>query len=224
MNQLLEQPTLADFPPATADLDEEAILRRLELGDRNLEYDDGIFLEKDVSVKSGEVGLLIGHLFLTEALKTRQVRVFGPDVIYRCWPDEPRRFRKPDVTVVRADRMRELGSNPRTMLIPPDLAVEVISPTNTVDDLKREARPLPRRRLRAGVGRAPADQNRRRPQPRRLGDAAARRRRDHRRGHSAGLPPPGRRPLRPAGDGVSGTFTASGGRTCACRLAARPAT
>ena len=138
MNQLLEQPTLADFPPATADLDEEAILRRLELGDRNLEYDDGIFLEKNVSERSVYVGGWIYFLLMREAIKTGTARVYGSELIYRCWPEEPRRFRKPDASVIRAERVAALGPDPRTIRIAPDLAVEVISPTNTVDDLSEK--------------------------------------------------------------------------------------
>ena len=135
MTQMLEQPLAADFPPPTQGLDEEAILRRLEVDDRNLEFDGENFLEKYVSVESCYVGLWIAHLFLTEALKTGDARVYGSDLIYRCWPETPKMFRKPDVSIVSADRVRALGVNPRVMLIPADLAVEVISPTNTVDDL-----------------------------------------------------------------------------------------
>ena len=138
MTQLLDQPVAEDFPPITEGLDDEAILRRLERDDRNLEYDDGIFLEKDVSVESSFVAMWIGHLFLLAATTRGGARVYPPDLIYRCWSDDPRRFRKPDVTVVSADRAASIGVNPRVMTIPPDLAVEVVSPTNTADDVEEK--------------------------------------------------------------------------------------
>jgi Uma2 family endonuclease len=50
---------------------------------------------------------------------------------YQCFPKEPARFRKPDVSVVRSERLA--GFDPQTGLIPfaPDLAVEVVSPNDT---------------------------------------------------------------------------------------------
>ncbi len=136
MTMLLEQPLDSDFPPVTAGLDDEAILRRLELDDRNLEFDGENFVEKHVSVESCYVGGYIFYLFMTEALKTGETRVYGSELIYRCWPDVPRMYRKPDVSMVRTHRVAALGADPRVMTIPPDLAVEVISPTNTVDNIK----------------------------------------------------------------------------------------
>ena len=140
MTQLLANapPTAAaddDFDPVGRDEDWlDPIDRRLN-DEQWTEYADGRFIEKNVSDKSSYVGNQVStELTIAARRPDRSVvaRVYGSDQIYRCWPAEPKRSRRPDASVIRLDRWRahvaERGEEPGEMAIAPDLAVEVISP------------------------------------------------------------------------------------------------
>jgi Uma2 family endonuclease len=100
-----------------------------------VEYLHGQLVEKPVSIESTDIEGTIYFLLRTEAAKARTVRVFTASMGYRCFPDEPKRFRKPDVSVVASDLIAHLP--PRTGLIPvpPGLAVEVLSPGDFAYDV-----------------------------------------------------------------------------------------
>lgn len=59
--------------------------------------------------------------------------LFSESNSYQCYADDPNRVRRPDVSFIRRDRMtlEEYQEEGHT-LIPPDLAVEVVSPNDTV--------------------------------------------------------------------------------------------
>lgn len=109
-------------------------LRRLE-SEGGLEYVDGQLVEKPVSAESSEIEATILILLGNEARKTKEARVYPSSMGYQCFRATPNRFRKPDVTVVRSTRIT--GMDPQTgfMPIPPDLAVEVLSPNDLAYDL-----------------------------------------------------------------------------------------
>ncbi|MEM7808924.1 MAG: Uma2 family endonuclease [Planctomycetota bacterium] len=135
----LAHPADEEFPPIADGFDDEAILDRLEQDDRNLEFDGETFVEKNVSVESSFVNTYIAHLLTQFCIANGWPAVaLGPETIYRCWPDRPRLFRKPDVSVIRMERFREHEPNPRVMTIPADLVVEVLSPTNRAEDLNQK--------------------------------------------------------------------------------------
>jgi Uma2 family endonuclease len=50
---------------------------------------------------------------------------------YVCFPDSPRKVRFPDVSYVRRDRLPEGPTSEGYIDVPPDLAVEVVSPNDT---------------------------------------------------------------------------------------------
>ena len=106
-----------------------------------LEYVDGQFIEKNVSVQSSFVGAEFVRLLGNASIRpdrTRIARVYGSDLTYRCWPEEPRRSRRPDASVVRVERLAGLPAQPGVMTIVPDLAVEVISPNDTAGELNQK--------------------------------------------------------------------------------------
>ena len=109
-------------------------LRRLE-SEGGLEYVDGQLVEKPVSAESSEIEGTILTLLSTEARKTREARVYPNSMGYQCFPATPTRFRKPDVSVIRSARIA--GMDPQTgfMPVPPDLAVEVLSPNDLAYDV-----------------------------------------------------------------------------------------
>ena len=68
-------------------------------------------------------GRVPGHLFTT-------------DCGYQCYSDDPDKVRKPDVSFVRRGRFPS-GRIPKGYIrIPPDLAVEVVSPNDLADDVE----------------------------------------------------------------------------------------
>jgi len=66
---------------------------------------------------------------------------------YQCFAEDPSRVRKPDVSFVAKDRMPENRLPQGHCAVAPDLAVEVISPTNRFSDMERKVQEY----LRAGV-------------------------------------------------------------------------
>ena len=123
MSAVPKSPALPSFDPVR--LEREA----------GIEQVNGQILEKPVSIESCEIEGTIYALLWTEAVRSRDARVFGSAMGYRCFPAEPTRFRKPDASVVRTERMIGIDPNEGFMPIPPDLAVEVISPGDRAYDM-----------------------------------------------------------------------------------------
>lgn len=112
----------------------EEILRAQDEG--GVEFVHGQLVEKPVSMISSLVASRILYLWNLEADKTRSALVFESSMGYQCFPDDPRKFRKPDVSIVRSERIAILGPDPGLLAIPADLAVEVYSPTDKVYDVE----------------------------------------------------------------------------------------
>lgn len=64
-------------------------------------------------------------------------RVFGDGLGYELL-QLPHTVRVPDVSFVRAERLPEHGSGPGLLKMAPDLAVEVLSPSETASDLEEK--------------------------------------------------------------------------------------
>jgi Uma2 family endonuclease len=101
--------------------------------DSGVEFVNGQVFKKPVSFESAEVESNISQLLFREVLKSRTAWVFGSTTGYQCFPNEPTRFRKPDVSVVvaRPGRLTLSEFESRHLPFPPDLAVEVINPDDT---------------------------------------------------------------------------------------------
>ena len=72
------------------------------------------------------------------------VEVFDSTMSYRCFPGKPHRRRKPDASIIRTKRIRAAGISDDQDFgeskIPPDLAVEVISPKDKIYDVREKVR------------------------------------------------------------------------------------
>jgi Uma2 family endonuclease len=100
----------------------------MEDGD-DYELEDGQLVERNMSMLSSFVAGIIYSLILVYCQKTRAGWPFGEGISFQCFPDKPKRVRKPDAAFIRRDRLTHLqltteGHCP----ISPDLAVEVLSP------------------------------------------------------------------------------------------------
>lgn len=100
---------------------------------KGYELIDGEAKEKEVSVASSAIGALLAHLLYAFCLPRRLGTVFGADLLYLLWPDRPNEGRKPDVSFVPADRPLQFAKGYCSTV--PYLAVEVVSPTNTADEM-----------------------------------------------------------------------------------------
>jgi Uma2 family endonuclease len=110
-------------------------LLRLET-EAGVELVDGQVLEKPVGIESSDIEAIILTLLRVEAGRSGTARVYGASLGYQCFRDDPAKFRKPDVSVVRIARLKDVDTSAGFMPIPPDLAVEVVSPNDLVTDLE----------------------------------------------------------------------------------------
>jgi Uma2 family endonuclease len=126
MSAIPKAPTLSSFDRG-----------RLER-EGGVEFVTGKLLEKPVSVESSRVEAIISRMLGNEAARSAKAEVFGSTMGYRCFPDDPLRFRKPDVSVVHTDRLVGIDPEECFMPAPPDLAVEVISPGDLAYDMAQK--------------------------------------------------------------------------------------
>jgi Uma2 family endonuclease len=106
---------------------------------------DGRLVETKMGTEAGGIaGNIIGLLFIWN----RQAKygwVLSAEASYQCFGDEADRVRRPDVSFIRTERLPGLPRGHTR--IPPDLAVEVVSP----NDLYSEVREKVEEYLVAGV-------------------------------------------------------------------------
>jgi Uma2 family endonuclease len=107
---------------------------------------DGELVQRNVSMRSSSVAMAVGSLLRVEALRTKEAKVYANDLGYQCYPDDPQKIRKPDVSVIRSDRLAGIDPDRGYSPIPADLVVEVISP----NDLSYEVIEKVREYLSAG--------------------------------------------------------------------------
>lgn len=103
----------------------------LSMPDRkNYELVDGQLVERTMSVLSSWVGTRMSHVLEGFLDDHPMGFVWGADLGYQCFPDDPKKVRKPDVSFIRAERLPEGLTSEGYQYIPPDLAVEVVSPNH----------------------------------------------------------------------------------------------
>jgi len=111
-----------------------AQLRRLER-EAGVEFAHGRLVEKRMSIGSCLVVQTVAGMLGNEAAKTGPAHVFGASLGYHCFPDDPNKYRKPDASVVTRARLAAIDYGEAFVPIPPDLAVEVISPNDSATDV-----------------------------------------------------------------------------------------
>jgi len=121
--------TLLDPPIAltpTAD-----VLRRWE-DEPGVEFADGAPVEKPMSREAERTCIRLARVL--DSANRGEAEVYGQAMIYRVYPEQPRKFRKPDLSAVRVERLAGLGDFGE-LTIPADLVVEVISPGDLAYDV-----------------------------------------------------------------------------------------
>ena len=106
--------------------------------DRGLELIDGIVQEKQMGTEAGAVGSRINYYLSAAVFPTRLGEVIASDGRFRCFPSHPNRIRKPDVAFILRERLPDGRVPVGTTHIRPDIAVEVISPTDEYQEVEEK--------------------------------------------------------------------------------------
>jgi Uma2 family endonuclease len=91
---------------------------------------DGHLVEVNVSNLSSEVGAHISALLYMHCHQNQLGRVFNSEQYYRCFADDASKSRKPDASFVSKQRLPADWESLGFLSVPPDLAVEVLSPND----------------------------------------------------------------------------------------------
>ena len=108
---------------------------------------DGQLVERNMGSESSWVA---GRIFLLISTFVEQHRLgwtWPADNGYQCFPDEPNKVRKPDASFIARGRLPDGRPSLGFETVPPDLAVEVISPNDIFYEVDAKVEEY----LRAGV-------------------------------------------------------------------------
>src|SRR5262245_59881186 len=94
---------------------------------KRFELVNGPLLEKDVGAKASWIAGELHARLRNFNAEHRLGWALPSDTGYQCFSEEANRVRKPDVSFIRAGRLPNDELPDGHILIPPDLAVEVIS-------------------------------------------------------------------------------------------------
>ena len=131
-------------PPGKAT--EADVVELHERHDRLCELIDGTLVEKTMGWQEAELAIVIARLLGNFVAANRLGKVFGPDGMFRF---EPEQIRIPDVAFVSRQRFAARAPKPGAFWeLGCDLAVEVISPSNTRREMERKLNDY----FAAGVG------------------------------------------------------------------------
>jgi Uma2 family endonuclease len=100
-------------------------------GGKGFELVNGRLVEKNMGGFSSWVAGRILRLLATYGEDRSLGWVLESESGYQCFPDEPRKVRKPDVSFIRRGRLPDERIPDGYVRIVPDLAVEVVSPNDT---------------------------------------------------------------------------------------------
>ena len=101
---------------------------------------DGRLVERGLGTVSSWVGGKL-HRLLGDYVEAKTLGwVFPADASYQCFPDEPERVRKPDVSFIRFGRLPGEKLPEGHARIAPDFAVEVVSPNDLASELDRKVK------------------------------------------------------------------------------------
>lgn len=96
----------------------------------------GRLVEKEMGARSAWIGgELLGRL-REFARASGYGLVFPADVGYVCFPEDPKKVRKPDVSLIRSGRLPGNRIPDGHIALAPDLAVEVTSPNDTIAEVQ----------------------------------------------------------------------------------------
>ena len=109
----------------------------LEMPDsKSFELVDGLLVERNMGLESSWINaqmlILLGVYLQGKDLG----RVFDSEASYQCFGDDRETVRKPDVSFIRKGRLPNETLTRGHSQIPPDFAIEVVSPNDRVYELQ----------------------------------------------------------------------------------------
>jgi len=91
---------------------------------------DGELIERQMGFRSSRIGGRLFRILDVHCDREQLGWVLPSDVGYQCFPDDPHKVRKPDVSFIRADRLSAHDEPEGWATLAPNLVVEVISPND----------------------------------------------------------------------------------------------
>ena len=98
------------------------------------EFIDGRLVEEDMGADANWTAARLGHYVSAHLIRAGTGDLFN-EQSFRCFPDDPAGWRRPDLAVVATSRVPS-PAPPGPMTMAPDLAVEVTSPTDKLEELE----------------------------------------------------------------------------------------
>lgn len=124
--------SIAELPQMTAE-------ELLSVPDAELyELVDGQLLERAMSQEAGWIAVAITTLLRVYLLRDPVGDVFSEASSYQCFPHAPQMVRRPDASVILKGRLPHTQFFKGHVRIRPDLAVEIISPSDLQYDVARK--------------------------------------------------------------------------------------
>ena len=105
---------------------------------KRYELVDGQLVERHMSRLSSWVGGRLHRFIDTFVDEHQRGWAWHADQGYVCFPDSPRKVRFPDVSYVSKHRLPEGLTSDGYIYVPPDLAVEVVSPNDSSYEVHRK--------------------------------------------------------------------------------------
>ena len=122
--------------PPPGEATEADVIELHDRHDRLCELIDGTLVEKAMGWKESELTIIIARLLGNFVSANRLGKVFGSDGMFRL---EPEQIRIPDVAFISKQRFAGRALTPSAFWeLGCDLAVEVISPSNTRREMERK--------------------------------------------------------------------------------------
>lgn len=122
--------------PPPGEATEADVIELHERQDRLCELIDGTLVEKTMGWQEAELAIVIATMLRNFVSSHRLGKVFGPDGMFRL---EPEQIRIPDVAFISKQRFAGRAPKPGAFWeLGCDLAVEVISPSNTRREMERK--------------------------------------------------------------------------------------
>ena len=104
-------------------------------GGDNYELINGVLKEKPMGAESDEISSTLNMLIKAFVRQNGLGHVYGSQTGYKCFIGKPKLVRKPDLSFVAAGRLPDDKTPKGDILIAPDLAVEVVSPNDTYEEV-----------------------------------------------------------------------------------------
>lgn len=121
------------FIPLPGTATEDDVVYADERLNRLVELVDGTLVEKPMGSRESRIAAIIVYLLNAFVLPRKLGSVFGPDGMFRLFSG---RVRLPDVAYASFERLPEGSADTAVITAAPELAVEVLSPGNTVAEMK----------------------------------------------------------------------------------------